>query len=75
MKASGYSTRFEQTKAEIGGSVGEVMLLNADGYWLKGPNPQDEWGFMDEEKKDKTFAKSSPSAWKSVSAAESGAIL
>jgi signal transduction histidine kinase/CheY-like chemotaxis protein len=62
----------EATRAEIGGSVGEVMLLNADGYWLKGPNPQDEWGFMDEEKKDKTFAKSSPSAWKSISAAEFG---
>jgi signal transduction histidine kinase/CheY-like chemotaxis protein len=64
----------DHTKAEISGSVGEVMLLNADGYWLKGPYPQEEWGFMDEAKKDETFAKSSPSAWKSVSAAESGAF-
>ncbi|MEH1816529.1 MAG: cache domain-containing protein [Nostoc sp.] len=22
------------------------MLLNADGYWLKGAKPEDEWGFM-----------------------------
>ena len=59
-------------RAEMGGSGGEVMLLNADGYWLKGPNPQDEWGFMDEEKKDKTFAKSSPSAWNKIRSAEAG---
>ncbi len=62
----------QASKAEIGGSVGEVMLLNADGYWLKGPNPQDEWGFMDEEKKDKTFAKSDPNAWKIMNNAASG---
>jgi signal transduction histidine kinase/CheY-like chemotaxis protein len=61
-----------QVKAEIGNSVGEVMLLNSDGYWLKGPNPLDEWGFMDEEKKNKTFAKSSPNAWKSISSAQVG---
>jgi signal transduction histidine kinase/CheY-like chemotaxis protein len=62
----------QASKAEIGGSVGEVMLLNADGYWLKAPNPQDEWGFMDEEKKDKTFAKSNPKAWTIINDAESG---
>jgi signal transduction histidine kinase/CheY-like chemotaxis protein len=62
----------DKIKAETSGSAGEVVLLNADGYWLKGPNPQDEWGFMDEQKKDKTFAKSSPSAWGKISAAESG---
>ncbi len=59
-------------KAELGASAGEVMLLNSDGYWLKGPNPKDEWGFMDEEKKDKTFANSSPAAWESISSAELG---
>ena len=54
------------------GSAGELMLLNAEGYWLKGPNPRDEWGFMDEEKKDKTFAKSSSDAWTEITAADSG---
>jgi len=62
----------DKIKAETGGSVGEIMLLNANGYWLKGPNPQDEWGFMDEQKKNRTFARSSPGAWKKIVAAEAG---
>jgi len=61
-----------KVEAELSESPGEVMLLNSDGYWLKGPNAQDEWGFMDEEKRDKTFARSSPSAWKRISSAEVG---
>src|SRR5215472_4845082 len=62
----------DKIENERGGSVGELMLLNADGYWLKGPNPRDEWGFMDEEKKDKTFVKSSPDAWTKTAATENG---
>ena len=27
-------------------SDGEFMLFNAGGYWIKGPTPEDEWGFM-----------------------------
>ena len=54
------------------GSAGNFMLLNADGYWLKGPNPEDEWGFMDEQKKDRTFANAAPAAWAKISAADSG---
>ena len=72
MKAERILDEIGKTKTEISGSVGEVMLLNADGYWLKGPNPKDEWGFMSEEKKEETFAKADPSAWKSVTAAELG---
>ncbi len=62
----------DKIEPERGGSLGQVMLLNADGYWLKGPNPLDEWGFMDEQKKDRTFAKSSPDAWTKIAAAENG---
>jgi signal transduction histidine kinase len=32
-------------RASVGFS-GSVWLLNRDGYFLRGPNPQDEWGFM-----------------------------
>jgi signal transduction histidine kinase/CheY-like chemotaxis protein len=63
-----------KVKTEMGGTLGEVMLLNSDGYWLKGPNPKDEWGFMDAEKTDKTFANASPSAWRRVSAEEMGSF-
>lgn len=32
-----------------------MMLLNSDGYWLKSSSPEQEWGFMYEDKKDLTF--------------------
>ncbi len=49
----------------------QAMLLNADGYWLKGPNPEDEWGFMYEDRKDRTFANAYPEAWKRIKFEES----
>ncbi|MCP4419619.1 MAG: PAS domain S-box protein [Chloroflexi bacterium] len=40
-----------------------VMLLNTNGYWLKGSNLEDEWGFMYEGRTDRTFANTYPDAW------------
>lgn len=40
--------------------LGEILLLNADGYFLKGLNPSDEWGFMYEDRRDLNFAKRFP---------------
>ena len=51
---------------------GEVLLLNSEGYYLRGPNPDDEWGFMYENKKDRTFARTCPEAWQTISRAETG---
>ncbi len=53
-------------------SVGKVMILNADGFWLKGPNSEDEWGFMYEEGKERTFGRKHPGAWSEISGADSG---
>jgi signal transduction histidine kinase len=50
----------------------EGMLLNADGYWLKGANSQDEWGFMFPDRKNRTFSKTFPQAWQQISQKESG---
>lgn len=36
-------------------SLGEIMLLNPEGYWLKGVKKEDEWGFMLENRSNKTF--------------------
>jgi len=47
-------------------SLGEIMLLNSEGYWLKGPNPEDEWGFMFPEKQDRTFANAFPEVWQKI---------
>ena len=62
----------DTVKTETGGSLGEVVLLNAAGYWLKGSHPQDEWGFMEELTKDKTFGKSFPGPWTKIGAADMG---
>lgn len=47
-------------------SVGALWLLNAKGYWLIGPHPEDEWGFMYPERKDKRFANDYAEAWASI---------
>ncbi|MBE8997361.1 GAF domain-containing protein [Nostoc sp. LEGE 12447] len=48
------------------------MLLNADGYWLKGAKSEDEWGFMFPDRKNHTFGKTFPQAWQQISQKESG---
>ncbi|MEH2221723.1 ATP-binding protein [Nostoc sp.] len=48
------------------------MLLNADGYWLKGAKPEDEWGFMFPNRKNRTFGQAFPQAWQQISQKESG---
>lgn len=53
-------------------SFGEVLLLNSEGYYLRGPTPGDEWGFMYENKKDRTFANTYSKEWQIISRTESG---
>lgn len=48
-----------------------AMLLNSDGYWLRGTNSDDEWGFMFKDDM-KTLAKRNAAAWKAISAIPSG---
>lgn len=50
-------------------SRGRVMLVNGDGYWLSGPDPEDEWGFMIPGRADRKFSSSYPEAWHTISAA------
>ncbi|MDJ0674497.1 MAG: ATP-binding protein [Calothrix sp. MO_167.B42] len=53
-------------------TTGKTLLLNAQGYWLKGLKPEDEWGFMYEERKNRTFANAFPDAWEQISTLETG---
>jgi len=47
-------------------------LINSEGYWLKGSTPEDEWGFMYADRKDRTIGKTFPDVWQKVSSAETG---
>lgn len=51
---------------------GQVMLLNSDGFWLQGPKPEDEWGFMFKGVKKRGFGDRYPEAWQRISGAKSG---
>jgi len=48
-------------------SIADIMLVNAEGYWLCSPNPKDEWGFMIEDRKDRLFKISYPDVWGKIS--------
>ena len=51
---------------------GRIMLLNAEGYWLRSPNPREAWGFMFADKKNLTFGNVHPQAWKKILSSEQG---
>ena len=53
-------------------SNGTLSLLNRDGYWLSGPDPRKEWGFMFPERKELTFGNRFPDAWHEIQANRSG---
>jgi signal transduction histidine kinase len=53
-------------------TLGQCMLLNADGFWLKSAELKDEWGFILPERKNKTFAKKFPEAWQKMSGNNQG---
>lgn len=40
-----------------------LLLVNKDGYWLRGLNPDDEWGFVLPQRHDKRFSTRFPLAW------------
>jgi len=55
--------------------VGEAMLLNKDGYWLSGPDPQKEWGFMFADRRQNHFDITAPEAWRHIARHKSGHFI
>ncbi|WP_373498053.1 diguanylate cyclase domain-containing protein [Desulfococcus sp.] len=53
-----------------GSARGRVMLVNGDGYWLSGPDPEDEWGFMIPAREDRKFSSRYPEAWREIAASD-----
>ena len=43
-----------------------TMLINRDGYWLRGPRPEMEWGFMFADRLNQTFAAAYPEVWQQI---------
>jgi len=49
----------------------QLYILNKEGYWLKGPVKENEWGFMYDNKKDINFSNLYPNEWSWVKNNES----
>ncbi len=64
--------RLRDKLSALEGHAGKIRLLNADGYWLIGPTPQDEWGFMFPERSQRRLARLSPQLWQQMKAEKSG---
>lgn len=55
-------------------SSGEMMLLNSEGYSVSSDNPENDWNFMFEDRKKKSFANDYPKEW-SIIELEDGQIV
>ncbi len=56
-------------------SLGDVFLLNVDGYWVSNPQkPDTEWAFMFEEMKNIRFSEDYPQAWSQIISASEGSF-
>ena len=53
-------------------ALGQISFLNAEGFWLKGPEAENEWGFMYSDRSDLTFGNANLEAWPQISGTESG---
>jgi hypothetical protein len=49
-----------------------IYLLDSEGYWLLGPSPQVEWGFLYPDRKAQTVKTRFPAAWEEICPGESG---
>ncbi len=52
----------------------EVAILNSDGYWLKSPDPNDEWGFMFD-RDDLRLGSRHPDTWKEIQNTTGGTLV
>ncbi len=53
----------------------KLTLLNSDGYWLKSPQKEQEWGFMFTDKQDLKFETLYPDVWAAMQLQDSGRIF
>ncbi|MFC1747860.1 diguanylate cyclase domain-containing protein [Pseudomonadota bacterium] len=64
-----------ETAAYESDASGFGMLLNSDGYFFKGMQDEDEWGFMLPGKEGKTFSRLFPVQWNKIQRELSGQFL
>ncbi|MBQ0756330.1 MAG: GGDEF domain-containing protein [Amphritea sp.] len=68
------SELIKQLKLSATTSIGEMMLLNEDGYWISGREKDAAWAFMYPQYKDRTMDKFYPGVWETISSNEKGFV-
>lgn len=58
--------RLREKLSALEGQAGKIWLLNPQGYWLMGPTPQDEWGFVLQDRSQRSLARLSPRLWQQM---------
>lgn len=53
------------------GAADHIMVVNGEGYWLKSPKPEEEWGFMFK-RPELALAARAPEAWSRIRAEDRG---
>ncbi len=61
-----------ESLAEHPDDPGRLVLLDSEGFWLRGLDPEDQWGFMLPERRDRSFATRFPWAWRRMAGTERG---
>ena len=65
-----------ESLSESDSSLGEhTLMLNKDGYFLKGTSGSEEWGFMYENKNHITFDRLYPGCWNNIKNARKGSFI
>ena len=57
------------------GITQHIMLLNAEGYWLKCDHPENTWGFMYDDKKHIKFPNIYPKKWKIIQSQDASQFM
>ncbi len=56
-------------------SPGHLMMTNSEGYWLKGMQAENEWGFMLKDRNEKRIQNQFPDVWQKIIKNENGQIF
>lgn len=65
----------QSIKQDPQGAFCDLLLLNSDGYWLKGMTAEEEWGFMYADRMSSTLAQTDPELWQTISQSAAGQFM
>ncbi len=69
-----FGKTFEQERTDKE-KLTRYFIINSNGYWIKGPNPEDEFGFLFESRSEKKFLHIYPEAWEKIKSDQTGQFL